>query len=147
MGNEKYLNHYVEVLTGTMTDAVIRNISLQASSKVAEETIQELSRAVEELSQNNVSMSKELEELKSSKEEYTNVKHQVEHLDTFRNELIKERDEHQKTRTSYEEKIKELNDRIEYLQLTPAKRKKIDEANKVVETSAITEIIEDGGLF
>ena len=34
MGNEKYLNYYVEVLTNTMTDAVVRNISLQANAKI-----------------------------------------------------------------------------------------------------------------
>ena len=65
MSSEKYLNNYVEVLTGTMTDAVIRNISLQASNKVAEETIAELSRVIEELNQNGIMLSKELEELKA----------------------------------------------------------------------------------
>ena len=87
--------------------------------------------------------------LNTMKNEYENVKHQVQHVDTFRNELVKERDEHQKTRrelekklndlttehnsnledlkNSYESQIKELSDNIEYLQLTPAKRKKIDE--------------------
>ena len=147
MSSEKYLNNYVEVLTGTMTDAVIRNISLQASNKVAEETIAELSRIIEELNQNGAVLSKELEELKTSKTNFDNVKHQVDHLDTFRNELIKEREEHQKTRDSYEEKIKELNDKIDYLQLTPAKRKKIDEANKVSEAKTLIDITEDGGLF
>ena len=92
-------------------------------------------------------MAKELEELKTSKTNFDNVKHQVDHLDTFRNELIKEREEHQKTRDSYEEKIKELNDKIDYLQLTPAKRKKIDEANKVSEAKTLIDITEDGGLF
>jgi len=147
MSNEKYLNYYVETLTGTMTDAVIRNISLQASSKVAEETVVELSKAVEELNQTNSQLSnqveelnKQLNELGSSKKEYDNVKHQVEHIDTFRNELIKEREEHAKTRH-------ELTERIEYLQLSPAKRKKIDEANKIAEKPAPIEITEDGGLF
>jgi chromosome segregation ATPase len=147
MGNEKYLNYYVEVLTGTMTDAVIRNISLQASNKIADETIAELSNAIQEISQNNEALSNQVEDLQkkyndlvSSKAEYDNVKHQVEHIDTFRTELIKEREAHEQTR-------KELNDRIEYLQLTPAKRKKIDEANKPAEEPAPIEITEDGGLF
>ena len=86
--------------------------------------------------------------LNTMKNEYENVKHQVQHVDTFRNELVKERDEHQKTRrelekklndlttehnsnledlkSTYESQIKELSDNIEYLQLTPAKRKKVD---------------------
>jgi hypothetical protein len=69
--------------------------------------------------------------------------------------LIKERENHKKTCDDYELKLKELNDRIEYLQLTPAKRKKIDEEkNKVVEVIEeasvlpITEdVIKDGGSF
>jgi hypothetical protein len=84
---------------------------------------------------------------------YENVKHQVGHIDTFKNELIKERDLHQQTRNDYELTIKELNEKIEYLQLTPAKRKKIDEIKvpAVVETLEVNEIdnsiIKDGGSF
>ena len=95
---------------------------------------------------------------------YENVKHQVGHIDTFKNELIIERDLHQQTRNDYELTIKELNDnykltikelneKIEYLQLTPAKRKKIDEIKvpPVVETLEVNEIdnsiIKDGGSF
>ena len=120
--------------------------------------------------------------LNSMKNEYENVKHQVQHIDTFRNELVKERDDHQKTRrelekklndlttehnsnledlkNSYESQIKELSDNIEYLQLTPAKRKKIDEEkakllsptepSKVAETKTLPKTdntVEDGGTF
>jgi len=80
------------------------------------------------------------------KHEFENVRHQVQHVDTFRNELIKERDEHQKTRNDYESKIKSLNEQIEYLQLTPAKRKKIEEAKSITATTIINPI-EDGGSF
>jgi hypothetical protein len=83
--------------------------------------------------------------------EYENVKHQVNHVDTFRNELAKERDEHQNTRNNYEAQIKALNDRIEYLQLTPAKRKKIDDAKAIQAVDVLQEetptIIRDGGSF
>jgi hypothetical protein len=40
--------------------------------------------------------------------------------------LIRERVEHEKTKSNYEETIKGLKDRIEFLQLTPAKRSKIE---------------------
>ena len=120
--------------------------------------------------------------LNTMKNEYENVKHQVQHVDTFRNELVKERDDHQKTRrelekklndlttehnsnledlkSTYESQIKELSDNIEYLQLTPAKRKKIDEekakllspteASQVAETKTLPKTdntVEDGGTF
>jgi predicted nuclease with TOPRIM domain len=88
------------------------------------------------------------------KTEYENVKHQVQHVNVFRDELNKEREEHQKTRANFENRIKELTNQIEYLQLTPAKRKKLEEENKVVEVpeeSSVLPIIDDttkdGGSF
>jgi hypothetical protein len=49
MDNQKYLNYYVEILTGTMTDAVIRNISLQSNARVTEDVINEQSKTIENL--------------------------------------------------------------------------------------------------
>ena len=96
----------------------------------------------------------DLNEANRLRAEYENIKHQASHVDTFRNELIKERENHKKTRDEYDLKIKELNDQIEYLQLTPAKRKKIDEEkNKKVEDVEINistlplEEVRDGGSF
>ena len=178
MENGNYVNHYVEILTGTMTDAVIRNISLQANAKVTEEILKDQTSVIESLKQeienlnngkssneinleqtinghlNRISeLEKQLNDINALKSEYENVKHQVQHIDTFRNELIKEREEHQKTRSSYEKSIKKLNDQIEYLQLSPAKRKKIDEA-KAVKTESKSEVkpevkeeIKDAGTF
>jgi chromosome segregation ATPase len=195
MDNNKYLNYYVEVLTSTMTDAVIRNISLQANARVTEDVIKDQSKKIEELNnslesiktgkneeieskinnfENSVKghldtinhLNVQLAELNKMKSEYENIKHQATHVDTFRNELLKEREEHQKTRNDYENnirdlnnsfqsQIKELNEKIEYLQLTPAKRKKLeDEKNKVVEVleessvlPLVDETIKDGGSF
>jgi DNA repair exonuclease SbcCD ATPase subunit len=182
MSNETYVNHYVEILTSTMTDAVMRNISLQANAKISEGVIVEYQNKIEKLNSEiekilNVSeaeknnhvvnlndkieeqkkyitnLENQLNELNNMKGVYENIKHQVGHIDTFKNELIKERDLHQQTRNDYDLKIKELNEKIEYLQLTPAKRKKIDEIKvpSVVETLEVNEIdnsiIKDGGSF
>lgn len=175
MSNENYLNHYIEILTGTMSDAIIRNVSLQAQAKVNENVINELSKELDNVSTNKIAelekviknyaetiadQQKQLNELNVIRAEFDNIKHQANHVDTFRNELIKEREEHLKTRDEYENKIKELNFKIEYLQLTPAKRKKIDEANtpkevfvtglQVVEgpiSQLLEEPIKDGGNF
>lgn len=174
MDNQKYLNYYVEILTGTMTDAVIRNISLQSNARVTEDVINEQSKTIENLKNDlsNVnsgnegtikghldtinSLNNQLSELNKMKGEYESVKHQVTHVDTFRTELIKERENHKKTRDEYEFKLKELNTQIEYLQLTPAKRKKIDDSKltpivEVIEATPtlfnIDTIIKDGGSF
>jgi small-conductance mechanosensitive channel len=202
MGNEKYLNYYVEILTNTLTDAVIRNVSLQANARVTEDVIKDQIKRNEDLvnqinnlntdsidkvnnlndeikelknynqqSENSIindlnnkvkghldtinNLTNQLAELNKMKGEYENIKHQVNHVDTFRNELVKERDEHQKTRDEFKIKIEELNNQIEYLQLTPAKRKKLeDEKNKAVEVlegssvlPLVDETIKDGGSF
>jgi hypothetical protein len=169
MSNEKYLNYYVEILTGTMTDAVIRNVSLQANARVTEEILEEQAKRIEELSvleanrgaETNAEVLKlngtitnlnttignlnnELNDLRRQRGEFEAVKNQVQHVDTFRNELVKA-----------QEKIKELNAHIEYLQLTPAKRKKIDDAKQTKTVDVVTaevkvettETIKDGGSF
>jgi chromosome segregation ATPase len=201
MSNENYVNYYVEILTSTLTDAIVRNVSLQANAKVTNEVIETQSKQLDnlngiidnlndeleiikhnnsvdndnrienlqsELKQKNEhidNLNRQVNELNSMRSEYDNVKHQISHLDTFRNELSKERDLHQNTRNDYEsklknlqeshsEKIKELTDKIDYLQLTPAKRKKIDEIkntvvieNLEIVTPGNNTIIKDGGSF
>ena len=154
--SEKYVNYYIELMTNTMQDAVVRNVSLQTNLRISEEVIKQQNEKIEELdeiirnleretsnTQQNANdqvsrisnekdriisdLRQEVSNLGAMRTEYENAKHQVQHVDTFRNELTKERAEHQKTRDEYESKIKKLKDQIEYLQLTPAKRKKIDE--------------------
>jgi len=192
MSNENYVNHYVEILTSTMTDAVIRNISLQANGKISESVIVEQQSKIDKLNseiekltlqiEKNLNASEteknnqitnlngkieeqkncignletQIHELNNMKAEYENIKHQANHVDTFRNELIKERELHQQTRNDYDLKIQELNEKIEYLQLTPAKRKKIDDSKltptvEVIEGTPtlfnIDTIIKDGGSF
>ena len=171
MGNEKYVNYYIEILTATLNDAVGRNISLQANARISEEVIEEQQQRIlqlEEASDSNsvtvnervAGLEKTISELRDElanvnrlKNEYENVKHQVQHVDTFRNELLKEREEHQKTRDAHQVEIDTLNKKIDYLQLTPAKRKKVDEANAVTLKDVTTlvpqtnEIVRDGGSF
>ena len=69
----------------------------------------------------------ELDQIRNLRAEYENVKHQVNHVETFRNELAKSRKEIEDLKKEHELKIKVLNEKIDYLQLTPAKRKKYDE--------------------
>ena len=200
--SNNYVNYYIEILSNTLNDAILRNVSLQANAKITEESINNHSVQVEELTGiinnlkneletvklNNANdkdsyvnkLNADLEEAKNTinelnvrllnfnslKSEYDSVKHLANNVDTFRNELVKERAEHQKTHEKHSEEvkqihekynddIKQLNDKIAYLQLTPAKRKKIDEANKVslLETVEVSEepkepeITKDGGSF
>jgi chromosome segregation ATPase len=120
MSNQNYVNHYIDILTGTMTDAIIRNVSLQATAKINEEVLNNHQNELEQLRNGNVGQISQLNN------EISSLRQQLDHLDTFRNELIRERVEHDKTKSNYEETIKGLKERIEFLQLTPAKRSKIE---------------------
>ncbi len=211
MGNEKYLNYYIEILTSTMNDCVVRNVSMQANAKISEDVIEEQADRIEKLSvalkeleevnrklregqtvnENNtitdlknklVDKEKELSiasnqinELNNKYRDYDNVKNQVNHIDTFKAELIRAREElsrirgenekqidiitkkHEEEKVDLQKQITELNAKIDYLQLSPAKRKKIDDLNKGASTVSVIENIEtttvddnaikDGGTF
>ena len=169
MNNENYYNYYVETLTNTMTDAIMRNVSLQASVRVGEESLKEYEKTFELLDaeignlkqqlesernerntsdnirirdlENQVSnLNTELNSLRMMKQEVEDNKHQIQHIDTFRKELLMSREENEK-----------LKKEIEYLKLTPAKRKKVDEANaqQYVPVSEINtkDQTRDGGSF
>jgi chromosome segregation ATPase len=166
MSNENYFNYYVEALQKTMTDAVMSTVSLQASVRISEETIKELEKTIElldaeigkmreDFEQEKMSivnqvntLNSELLDLRQKRSEYDSAIGQSKHLDTFRNELVKSREENDKLKLEYELKIKNLNEKIDYLQLTPAKRKKIDEEKTTKELQINNkEHIEDGGSF
>ena len=222
MGNEKYLNYYIETLTSTVTDCVIRNVSMQANAKVTDEVIKEQSEKIESLLESNADLKKTVQDLKnlnSTNEnavvqdlknklgeseklatnlrndinelntkyrDYDSIKNQSTHVETFKSELIKAREETNRVRAELEtkinslvsenagkisalteqhdkdiarlnekhdKKVNELTTKIDYLQLPPAKRKKIDELNKEIEPAIVTDSadlsspIKDGGSF
>lgn len=132
MSNERYVNTYIEIMTNTMTDAVIRNVSLQTNVKVIEDTLNELRVENEQLrnslesetekltndleqttssSKSKISeLEKQVSELTNKLSDYDSTKQNLQHLETFRAELIKEREEHQRSHNDYSRKIQELTD-------------------------------------
>jgi chromosome segregation ATPase len=223
MGNEKFVNYYIENLIATMNDCLIRNISLQVNERISKEAIEDQTKAIADLKDTIGSLQKENQSIQDNKQvsdqekyqnlensikehldtikglnekiaeadklknEYENVKHQVQHVDTFRNELTKTREEFDRNKNEYENKIndlknnyentikelkngnenairdlknghenviKELTDKIEYLHLTPAKRKKLDDdkvsvtpIENTLEVFTKSDITKDGGSF
>lgn len=221
--NDKYLNYYIEKLTSTLTDCVVRNVSMQANAKITDEILQEQQEKIEELenlvqsikekssvtTEQYVSdikkMTDELTELRTIKSSYDNVKNEASHVETFRSELVKEREMHQATRNElqtkvnnitndfnnrinkltsehndrlnklshdnservnklnldnnaklndllkkHKEEIKVLSDKIAYLEMSPAKRKKFDSLNQPVvngKDHKMEETSKDGGVF
>ena len=156
----------VEGLNGTI-DAL--KVDLESAKKQQTDSdnqrYQNLENSIKDHVNTINTLNQEISQLKTMKTEYENVKHQVQHVDTFRTELNKTREELNNVRvdnekiiadltSSYELKIKELNDKIDYLQLTPAKRKKVEEVKKeVTETPTLDvfsnseDTLKDGGSF
>jgi DNA repair exonuclease SbcCD ATPase subunit len=196
MSNEKYVNYYVEILTNTLTDAVIRNVSLQANAKISEDIINEQLESVNQSKNLNdgkeekisslesqiAILNQQIAELNVCKNEYESIKGQIQHVDTFRAELVKCRESYDAQKNEHQNIINELNnnhnntvnelnnnhnnivnelkEKIEYLQLTPAKRKKVDEAKalqleeeksqpkaNIVKQNLPGMIVKDGGNF
>lgn len=177
MDNTQYVNTYIDILTNTMTDAVMRNVSLQTNVKISEGIIESLQKTFEEIQTAGLT---EIAELKTIHEgeitnlenlikdqeerikvlnsllndneqlriEYESTKHQVQHVETFRNELAREREQSSRMSASYEARIKELEDRISYLELPPSKRKKLEQ-EAVIKNPDETQSgdTEDGGTF
>jgi hypothetical protein len=144
MGNEKYLNYYIETLTSTVTDCVIRNVSMQANAKVTDEVIKEQSEKIDALTKLNADLQKSVQDLKnvntsnesavvqdlknklaeSEKQttklgndlnelttkyrDYDSVKNQSIHVETFKAELIRAREETNRVRTELETKVNSL---------------------------------------
>lgn len=200
MSQEKYVKHYSEILNSTLNEQIIRNISMQANLKMAEEIMQEQGKKIDELVGANGQLGKalqdaqkSLEELQSSKStnsdllrnlqnrvseqqttinrlntennnliriknEFENLKSQSSNVDTFRNELIRERESHQQTRVELETKIDELTAQLATLQ-APPKRKKTKKETEQVEIQVLAyaesdepdtmteQIVKDGGSF
>lgn len=172
MNNERFFNTYVELLTSNFHDALGKNIVFQAQAKINAEDQEELKKKVEIL-ENKLKEFNDIEknieekdhqlldknaEIGRLKNEFEQVKAETNHLNTFKNELISARQEIQnkekekeKIALSYEKKIEELNSKIEYLQMTPAQRRKFDAKNDPVVIKEIKEEVEsyskDGGTF
>ena len=157
---ESQKNAEIERLKSTINgkDEQIRNITIKK-----DEQIRNITNSKDEQIRNiNSDKDEQIKRLQSDVNrlsgiatEYDRVKNQVNHMETFKSELIKERTAHKATIDNYNSQIEELNNRIEYLQLTPAKRKKVNEIKivpndePVLETSSdnLDTTIKDGGSF
>jgi polyhydroxyalkanoate synthesis regulator phasin len=159
------MKHYVEVVNSTLTESVLRNVNLQANANFVDELIGELNAENESLKKQIQEMGEdiqkvlkekddvlgkkqsEIDELTRGKHEVDNVKHQLYHLDTFRNQLVVAN----KTIEEKSAEIEELKKKIDDLQAPPKKKKTLG-LPKTIETFMDTEVttdssVRDGGTF
>lgn len=167
MNNEKYINYYIETLTASLNECIMRNLSLQANAKVTDDIIMEQSKMIADLESHRDSstsssnqqleilraqnqekdriisgMNDELNRLKIVEQHYEVAKNEARHLETTRNELVRAREDHKNELSSltatYEDKVSELEKKLSELVKTPAKsKKKNDEVNVVPEVKKV----------
>jgi chromosome segregation ATPase len=167
MGNEKYINYYIETLTSTLTDVIIRNVSMQANEKINNEVIENLSKELDTVKTNYDNQTNVINQLQNDnaqnsglRNDYESLKSQVANIEIFRNELIKERENHQITRDQHQKTLNEmqsiidgLNAKIEELQSPPAKKKTIKSKPSVLDyvqekqDIVSKDAVKDGGSF
>ena len=61
----KYQQHYNQILTGTLTDTIMKSISYQANIKLANEIIAEQEKTIADLNTQKESTESELQKLKN----------------------------------------------------------------------------------
>ena len=172
MNDERYTKHYVKILNNTITETLLRNIQMQAQAEFVDELVGELNneneslrKQIQELSEQIQEKINQIDQFNIDNSELEKFRYQVHHIDTFRNELEKAREQLKQQQVEFDKKteevskkytsqIIELNKKIEYLQLTPAKRKKFDEEKaKQNETANVLQVLtdstatRDGGSF
>jgi predicted nucleic acid-binding Zn-ribbon protein len=124
MNQEKFVNSYIELLTATITESIQKNLVLQTQKKIAEQELNEANESLKQfdnknkqeltVKQNEIdSLKHQLGEMKKQRDisvaESGEIKKSVEHVDTFKNELVKARKHNENLVT----KINELESQLE----------------------------------
>jgi predicted nuclease with TOPRIM domain len=156
MNDERFMKHYVKVVNATLTESILRNVNLQANANFVDDLIGELNSENESLKAQIQEMGEQLrqiitekdvnsEQAIKNKQEVENVRQQLNHLETFRNQLI----ESQKLLKEKDLEIEELTKKLDNLQSPPVtKRKKTGLLTMPVEVNTpVDTTIKDGGTF
>ena len=136
--SERYAKHYINTLNTTITETLLRSLQLQANAKFVDELIGELNQENDALKTQVQEMAEKINELHEKEEQYNTVIQQMSHLETFRNELLKERKDHDVTRSL----LLNLEKEFDNLQ---------DLNNKIVAEQSVRKkskaVVKDGGKF
>jgi hypothetical protein len=108
MNQEKFINAYIELLSATLTEALQKNLVLQTQKKIAEEEISIFEKIAADATEANkalaikkdqeiLGLKNELNDARKniviSANEREEIKKSAQHVDTFKNELLKSRSE------------------------------------------------------
>lgn len=91
--SDQFINVYVDLLNASFVDAVNKNLILQAQQKVAEMEL----TALKEINEKTISAAHELDSLRNqlsiTQNDLTVSRNSSQHLETFKSELLKAREE------------------------------------------------------
>jgi chromosome segregation ATPase len=182
MNQEKFINAYVELLQSTLTEALQKNLVLQVQKKLIEDETSSSEQTIMKLKEDSRSLlsskQNEIDSLKSQlndcrtqaaiagneREEYKRnilnereeYKKNIQHVDTFKNELIKSRQEVETLLIDKKNKDKEieiLKQRViekekEIHELkNPVPKKTVKNKTPSLESNKEKESVKDAGSF
>jgi chromosome segregation ATPase len=168
MNQEKFVNSYIELLTATITESIQKNLVLQTQKKIAEQELNDANESLTQfdnknkneltIKQNEIdSLKHQLGEMRKQRDvsvaESSEIKKNVEHVDTFKNELVKARKHNENLVTKINELEFELGEKIEIIKsLTTELAKNLKpefETKKIGKKNPFREITttEDAGSF
>jgi len=137
MNQEKFVNQYIELLTATVTEAIQKNLVIQSQKRVTEMEFEEVKDAIKNYEDAFAKLQKEkdseINQLKqqlndSRKEtaiagnEREELKKSIQHVDTFKSELVK-------TRAEIEQLLIKLRDKDQEIEIL---RQTIDEKETLI---------------
>lgn len=163
MNQEKFVNSYIDLLNATLSEAINKNLVIQAQKRVLEEELKNEKNKDDLIISMKDDFTKQINDLKfqlnearKQKEIYYNevseLKKNVQHVDTFKNELMREREKV----NNLNNELSEKNAEIEKLKKQISKKSKThktnfifgDEPNFVlVDENESTNIVKDAGKF
>ena len=141
MNQEKFVNSYIDLLNATVSEAINKNLVIQAQKKVLEDELKDIKRKDDLIASMKDSHAKEISDLKAqlndarkqkeiSFNEANDLRKSVQHVDTFKNELTKERVEKENLNKQLNENNIEMNNL----------RKEIEELKVKLESKNTTEL-------
>lgn len=116
MNQEKFVNQYIELLNATVAESIQKNLILQTQKKIAEAENNEFREALKTI---HADKDREIESLKTQLNqsrrqeaiignEREELRRSVQHVDTFKNELLKTRAENEELLATIKQKDKEI---------------------------------------
>jgi chromosome segregation ATPase len=169
MDQEKFVNQYIELLNATVTEAINKNLVIQSQKLVLEKELEEVKSTIkgyeDAVKKINADKNHEIENLKnqlnaSRKEtaiagnEREEMRKNIQHVETFKAELVKTRSRITELEEAVSEKDKIIDEKEELItNLLAEKNKPADVGNTWVKKTptkkkiTTKEIVKDAGKF